>query len=58
VRGGAILDLTVSKAASGNISGSFELTAEQIDGLKQGKWYIQVDSEKAPQGNLWGWLLK
>jgi hypothetical protein len=58
VRGGAILDLTVSKATSGNISGSFDLTGEQIDSLKKGKWYVQIDSEKAPQGNLWGWLLK
>ncbi len=58
VRGAAILDLTVSKAISGNVSGTFDLTAEQIDSLKKGKWYIQIDSEKAPQGNLWGWLLK
>ncbi len=58
VWGAAILDLTVSKAISGNVSGSFDLTAEQIDSLKKGKWYIQIDSEKAPQGNLWGWLLK
>jgi hypothetical protein len=58
VRGAAILDLTVSKAMSGNVSGSFDLTAEQVDSLKKGKWYIQIDSEKAPQGNLWGWLVK
>jgi hypothetical protein len=58
VRGGVILDLTCSKATSGNIAGSFDLTAEQIDSLKKGKWYVQIDSEKAPQGNLWGWLLK
>ena len=58
VRGGAILDLTVSKAMNGSLSGSFDLTAEQVDSLKKGKWYIQIDSEKAPQGNLWGWLVK
>jgi CHRD domain len=58
VRGAALLDLTVSKATSGNVSGSFDLTSEQIESLKKGKWYIQIDSEKAPQGNLWGWLLK
>jgi len=58
VRGPALLDLVVSKAMSGNVSGSFDLTAEQIESLKKGKWYIQIDSEKAPQGNLWGWLLK
>jgi CHRD domain len=58
VRGAAILDLNVSKAMSGNVSGSFDLAAEQVDSLKKGKWYVQIDSEKAPQGNLWGWLLK
>jgi len=58
VRGAALLDLTVSKAVSGNVSGSFDLTPEQIENLKKGKWYVQIDSEKAPQGNLWGWLLR
>jgi hypothetical protein len=58
VRGARILDLTVSKAMSGNLSGSFDLTPEQVDSLKKGKWYVQIHSEKAPDGNLWGWLLK
>lgn len=57
VRGPAILDLTVEKAPSGKLSGSFNLTAEQIDSLRKGHLYIQVHSEKAPDGNLWGWLL-
>jgi hypothetical protein len=58
VRGAAILDLTVSKAAAGSVSGSFNLTAEQIENLRKGKWYVQIDSERAAQGNLWGWLMK
>jgi hypothetical protein len=58
VRGPAILDLSVSKAASGAISGSFSLTPEQIESLDKGRWYVQIHSEKAPDGNLWGWLLK
>jgi hypothetical protein len=57
VRGPAILDLTVSKATSGSITGSFDLTAEQAENLRKGKLYIQIHSEKAPDGNLWGWLL-
>lgn len=57
VRGPAILDLTVSKAASGTITGSFNLDSEQAEALKAGNLYIQIDSEKAPDGNLWGWLL-
>jgi hypothetical protein len=58
VRGPAILDLTVAKATNGNVSGSFDLTPEQIENLKKGKLYIQIHSEKAPDGNLWGWLLR
>src|SRR5712692_5584860 len=52
VRGPALFDLTVTKAASGTVSGSFDLTPEQIDGLRKGRLYVQIDSEKAPDGNL------
>ena len=57
VRGAKVLDLTVTKAMEGSVSGTFELTPEQLDALKKGKWYVQIHSEKAPDGNLWGWLL-
>ena len=60
-RGNPIADLTITKAASGTISGSVDLMPDQIEALKQGKLYVQVHSEKgvAPDGsNLWGWLLK
>jgi hypothetical protein len=59
VRGPNILDLTVAKtdAASGTISGAFDLTAIQIADLEKGRLYVQLHSEKAPDGNLWGWLL-
>jgi len=69
-RGKAFADLTITKAASGTISGSVTLTPDQIEALKQGKIYLQVNSEKgiAPEqgkvdpivdnSNLWGWLLK
>ena len=57
IRGPAILDLTVTKATSGTIAGTFDLTLEQIDDLRNSRLYIQLHSEKAPDGNLWGWLL-
>ena len=57
VRGPKLLDLTVTKSMSGTLSGSFDLTRDQIESLKKGKWYVQIHSEKAPEGNLWGWLL-
>lgn len=58
VRGPVLLNLTVTKAQSGEVSGMFELTPEQLDNFKKGDWYVQIHSEKAPAGNLWGWLLK
>jgi hypothetical protein len=58
LRGPVLFDLTVSKAAKGAISGSFELTPEQIADLRGGRWYVQIQSERAPDGNLWGWLLR
>jgi CHRD domain len=58
VRGAPLADLTVSKAVNGTITGSIDLTPEQMQGLKKGQLYIQVSSEKAPDGNLWGWILR
>ena len=59
VRGPNVFDLAVAKTdtASGTISGSFDLTALQIADLEKGRLYVQLHSEKAPDGNLWGWLL-
>jgi hypothetical protein len=57
MRGPAILDLVVSTATSGSVSGEFDLTPAQLRDLTAGRFYIQLHSEKAPEGNLWGWLL-
>jgi len=58
VRGPAVLDLTVTHALTGSVAGSFDLNAEQVEALKKGRFYIQIESEKAPDGNLWGWLMR
>ena len=57
IRGPAILDLEVSKETSGTVSGSIELTPAQLDDLRNSRLYVQIDSARAPGGNLWGWLL-
>ena len=57
VRGPKILDLQVAKSTSGEVTGTFDLLPEQVENLRKGKWYVQIHSEKAPDGNLWGWLL-
>lgn len=60
VRGPAILDLDlkIPKAEKGTLSGSVELTPDQIADLRAGRLYVQIQSERAPDGNLWGWLLR
>ncbi len=60
VRGPVVFNLDVSNAAdpvSGTISGTLNLTPLQVADLEKGRLYIQLHSEKAPDGNLWGWLL-
>jgi len=54
----ADLNLTVTKAEKGAVSGTLELTPDQIADLRNGRLYVQIQSERAPDGNLWGWLLK
>ncbi len=58
VPGAKIHDLTVSAAITGSVSGSVDLTPAQADALRKGLLYVVVDSMGAPDGNLWGWLLK
>ncbi len=54
--GPAIGDLKIAQAPSGDISGSFTLTPDQVAALKVGKLYVMLDSQSAPKGNLWGWF--
>jgi hypothetical protein len=56
--GPVIHELTVSKAMGGTISGSAELTPPEVEALRKGLLYVMVHSTGAPDGNLWGWLLK
>jgi hypothetical protein len=63
VPGKSIFDLEITKATSGTISGTFKLNGAQAAALRNGKLYIQINNEKAPEqypwgpkGTLWGWL--
>lgn len=56
MRGPAIAELKASGGTAGTIAGTIELTKEQLDDLANARLYIQLHSEKAPDGNLWGWL--
>jgi hypothetical protein len=56
VPGDAIGTLTVSKAKDGTVSGGVILTPAQFSALEKQALYVRIDSEKAPDGNLQGWL--
>ena len=58
VRGPAMQDLTITKAPNGSISGSADLSPQQLQNLRKGGIYVQIYSEKAPEGVLWGWLIR
>ena len=42
---------------SGSFKAVVQLSAQQRQALEKNALYIQIHSEKAPEGNLWGWLL-
>jgi alcohol dehydrogenase (cytochrome c) len=56
-RPGPVLQpLTVSNAAAGDISGTLELTSEQVAALRAHSLYVQIHSEDNPTGELRGWI--
>jgi hypothetical protein len=57
VPGPALLDLQLAGQNDGTFQGSFTLSTAQLAALKRGHVYVQINSQKAPEGNLWGWLL-
>ena len=57
IRGERCSTLKVTGGTSGTITGQFDLTPAQVQELSAGRYYVQLHSEKAPDGNLWGWLM-
>jgi hypothetical protein len=57
VPGDAVADLQLSGQNQGTISGTVKLNGRQLTALKRGHVYVQLNSQKAPEGNLWAWLL-
>jgi hypothetical protein len=57
IPGPAILDLTVTKSDSPSIGGTVELSPSMVQDLENGQLYVQLSSERAPDGNLRGWLM-
>ena len=56
IPGPAILDLVTTKTTAPAISGTVDLSPSMVQDLKNGQLYVQLNSERAPDGNLRGWL--
>lgn len=59
IPGPVMADANLALDQAGKISGSVQLSADQVAALRAGQIYVQVNSAKspAPAGHLWGWLL-
>ena len=57
LRGPLVGQFAAGGGTSGAFSGTVTLTREQAAAFAKGLLYVQLQSEKAPEGNLWGWLL-
>jgi hypothetical protein len=55
--GTPMAELKAAGGTAGAVSGQLLLTPAQINLLKAGRIYIQVETEAAPGGALWGWLM-
>ena len=58
IPGNSLVDLTLVGDVTGKITGQIKLDPSQLAALRGRRLYIQIDSEKAPSGHLWGWLLE
>lgn len=56
-RGPLAFKLAVSGSRQGALHGAVRLSPDQAAALRRGRMYIQLQSEGAPDGHLWGWLL-
>jgi hypothetical protein len=56
VRGPVVHELEIEAETAGELSGSIRLRSAEIAALRAGRLYVQIHSESAPDGNLWGWL--
>jgi hypothetical protein len=57
VRGPLVADLTISADTTGTLSGTVQLNTQRLAALRKGGLYIEIDSDKVPEGDLWGWIM-
>jgi hypothetical protein len=58
IPGPVIAEIAFPKSSSGKLTETLDLTPAQVDDLRAGRLYLQIHSERAPEGSIRGWLLK
>jgi hypothetical protein len=56
MRGTLVGEFPSGGSTSGSFKGAVTLSSGQAAAFGKGLLYVQIQSEKAPDGNLWGWL--
>jgi hypothetical protein len=58
IPGPIVATLEFTKGSQGSVNGVLTLTPALIEDLQAGRLYVQIHSERAPEGSVRGWLLK
>lgn len=56
MRGTVVAQFASGGGTAGAFTGTVTLSPAQAAAFAKGLLYVQIQSEKAPDGNLWGWL--
>lgn len=57
IPGAPVFDLAFTPGQSGTFNGTLRLTARQAADLQAQKFYVRIDTDRAPEGALIGWLM-
>ena len=57
-RGPRVMDMTVSKNTRGVVKGEITLSPADIADLQKNVYYVEIATEKAPDGEVRGWILQ
>lgn len=57
VRGPKLADLTITPVENGTISGKVTLDRKAMTAFAKGGLYVEITSQPAPDGDLWGWVM-
>lgn len=56
-RGPVAFAIEVTQGTEGTLDGRVDLDGSQLDALRDGELYVQIHTEKNPEGELRGWLM-